>query len=105
MALAAGHRLQNELDHHFPRMLPGGRALLVTRHLKATTETFDVAVVQLDTGAVRMILPDAFDARYVPTGHLVFARGQALLAAPFDIDRLELSGPPIDRGRPGDDGE
>ena len=76
-------------------MLPGGKALLVTRHLKTTTETFDVAVVQLDTGTVRPIVPDGFDARYVPTGHLVFARGQALLAAPFDINRLELSGPPV----------
>ena len=55
----------------------------------------DVAVLQLDTGTIRVIVPDAFDARYVPTGHLVFARGQALLAAPFDIERLELSGPPV----------
>jgi Tol biopolymer transport system component len=86
---------QNELDHHLPRMLPGGKALLVTRHLKTTIETFDVAVVQLDTGATRVIVPDAFDARYVPTGHLVFARGRALLAAPFDLNRLELSGPAV----------
>jgi Tol biopolymer transport system component len=86
---------QNELDHHFPRMLPGGKALLVSRHLDTTPETFAVAVVQLDTGTVRTILPNAFDALYVPTGHLVFARGGALLAAPFDLNRLELSGPPV----------
>jgi eukaryotic-like serine/threonine-protein kinase len=83
---------QGELDHHFPRALPGGKAILVTRHLKNKGEIFDVAVLQLDTGQMRVIVPDGFDARYVPTGHLVFARGQALLAAPFDIDRLELSG-------------
>jgi Tol biopolymer transport system component len=86
---------QNERDHHFPRVLPGGKALLLTRHLATTPETFDVAVVQLDTGTIRVIVPDAFDARYVPTGHLVFGRGRALLAAPFDLDRLEVSGPSV----------
>jgi serine/threonine-protein kinase len=86
---------QGELDHHFPRALPGGRVLLLTRHLKAGADSYDVAGLQLDTGAIRTIVPDGFDARYVPTGHLVFARGEALMAAPFDINRLALSGPPI----------
>jgi eukaryotic-like serine/threonine-protein kinase len=83
------------LDHHFPQALPGGKALLLTRHLKGNAKTSDVAVLQLDTGAIRVIVPDGFDARYVPTGHLVFARGETLLAAPFDSSRLELSGPPV----------
>ena len=32
------------------------------------------------------------DARYVPTGHLVYAQDETLLAAPFDLARLEVSG-------------
>ena len=35
---------------------------------------------------------DGFSARYAPTGHLVFARLNALWAAPFDVARLELTG-------------
>src|SRR6185295_13694858 len=34
-------------------------------------------------------------AQYVPTGHLVYARGTTLLAVPFDIRRLEVRGGPI----------
>ena len=29
------------------------------------------------------------------TVHLVFARGKSLLAAPFDLERLDTTGPPI----------
>jgi eukaryotic-like serine/threonine-protein kinase len=86
-------KARGEIDHHNPRPLPGGKAILATRHRGA--EAFDVAVVDLGTGSMRVIVPDAFDARYVPTGHLVFARGESLLAAPFDVGRLELGGPPI----------
>ena len=33
--------------------------------------------------------------RYAPTGHLVFVRDdESLMAAPFDLDRLEVTGPP-----------
>src|SRR5262245_28637033 len=36
-----------------------------------------------------------FYARYLPSGHLVFIRGTTLFAARFDVNRLELSGPPV----------
>jgi serine/threonine-protein kinase len=96
VGLTTPDRGQGEVDHHFPRRIPGRNALLFTRHLKVTTDKLDIAVLQLDTGAVKMIVPDGFDARYVSTGHLVFARGQSLMAAPFDLDRLETTGPPIE---------
>jgi serine/threonine-protein kinase len=35
---------------------------------------------------------DAAYPRYLPTGHLVFTRGSSLLAAPFSLRRLEVSG-------------
>jgi serine/threonine-protein kinase len=80
---------QGEIDHHNPQPLGGG-ALLITRH--RGMEAWDVAVLDLATTNIRVIVPDAFDARYLPTGHLVFARGDALHAAPFDIDRLDVTG-------------
>ena len=52
-------------------------------------------VLERGTGRIRVVVPDAFDARYVSSGHLVFGRGETLLAAPFDLNRLELSGPPV----------
>jgi hypothetical protein len=35
------------------------------------------------------------DARYVPTGHIVFLRRGILMAVPFDIDSLEMTGQPV----------
>ena len=51
-----------------------------------------MAVHRLDTGERRVLVQDAFEPRYMPTGHLVFARGDTLFAAPFDADRVELTG-------------
>ena len=42
-----------------------------------------------------MLVDGGSDARYLPTGHLVFAQGTALLAVPFDIDRLDVTGSAI----------
>jgi len=82
-----------ELDHHAPSPLPGGRALLFTSH--AATGTFDVEVVRLDTGERKTLVKAAYDARYLASGHLVYTRRGAILAAPFDVDRLETTGPEV----------
>ena len=82
-----------ELDHHAPSPLPGGRALLFTSH--AAAGTFDVEAVRLDTGERKVLVKAAYDARYLPSGHLVYARAGAILAAPFDLDRLETTGPAV----------
>ena len=39
-----------------------------------------------------MIVKRASDARYVPTGHLVFVRGGVLMGAAFDPQRVEITG-------------
>ena len=84
---------QGVIDHHNPRWLPGAKSLLITSH--RGPETFDVAALDPETGETRVIVSDAFDAWYAASGHLVFARGQTLHAAPFDLTRLELTGPPV----------
>jgi dipeptidyl aminopeptidase/acylaminoacyl peptidase len=38
---------------------------------------------------------DGGSARYSATGHLLFARGDVLLAAPFDLQRAEVRGAPV----------
>ena len=52
-----------------------------------------VGVLSLDTGEYRVLVENGSDGRYAPTGHLVFSRAGALLAAPFDLERLVVSGP------------
>jgi hypothetical protein len=54
-------------------------------------EEAQLAVQSLVTGE-RKMLGDGADARYVPTGHLVYVRAGTLMAVPFDVTRLEVTG-------------
>ncbi len=93
VALTTADKSRREIDHHSPSSLPGGKAILLTVHRGA--EAFDVAVQRLDSNERRVVMADAFDARYLATGHLVFARGNTLFAATFDAERLEVTGPAV----------
>ena len=81
---------------HGPQLLPGGRAVLFT--LGQGGEGWDdaqIVVQSLDGGARRVVVAGGTDARYLPTGHLVYALRGSLLALPFDVGRLEVTGGPV----------
>src|SRR5207237_529010 len=46
------------------------------------------------SGERRVVLEGGSYARYAPTGHLVYARGGDIMAVPFDVRRLAVSGEP-----------
>jgi eukaryotic-like serine/threonine-protein kinase len=78
-----------------PRLLPDGESVLfsVTTSSGATRwDEAQIVVQSLSTGNRKTLLPGGSDARYVPTGHLVYALGDALFAVAFDVSRLEVSG-------------
>jgi serine/threonine-protein kinase len=75
---------------YWPRILPGGEAVLFT----STAGTPHAVVLSLKTGQ-RHDLIEGTDPQYSPSGHLVFARGGTLFAAPFDLKSLSLTGPAI----------
>jgi serine/threonine-protein kinase len=84
-----------ETGHRWPSLLPGGRAALFNVESPGPDEerrTIDV--VQLQTGERRLLLRGASYARYVD-GHLIFGQAGRLLAAPFNLSRLELTGPAV----------
>jgi hypothetical protein len=56
-------------------------------------ENAHIVSIDLATKQRKTILTNAADARYSPTGHLVFLRKAALLAVPFDASRLEIGAP------------
>jgi Tol biopolymer transport system component len=84
---------RSEIDHHAPRILPGGRALLLTVHQGESR--FRIDVLTLATAERRTIVADGFDAQYAPTGHLVYGSGPDLFAVRFDVDRLTVAGTPV----------
>lgn len=80
-----------ETGHGRPQALPDGRHVLYT----SRRDTGPVAaVVDVNTGRVREVLQGASDARWSPTGHLLFSRDGELFAIRFDPETLETSGTP-----------
>jgi hypothetical protein len=55
----------------------------------------DIAVLDLKSGQVRILVRDAGSPVYSSTGHLLFSRGDALLAIPFDVGKLQTEGTPV----------
>ena len=78
-----------ETAHASPQFLPDGNTLLFTVQ---TTEGFEIVVESLETGERKVVLEGADNARYVPTGHLIYPQGGTLMAVAFDLEKLEVTG-------------
>ncbi len=80
-----------------PHLLPDENAVLFTQYEHQWTSGDErVMVLDLAPGSTpRVLLPDAADARYLPTGHLAFLRQSTLFVVPFDATSLELLGEPV----------
>jgi serine/threonine-protein kinase len=87
---------RNEVSHRLPHMLPGSEAVLftVTQNEFPKWEETQIWVHSFRTGERRELVQGA-DARYVSTGHLVYIHAGNLLAVPFDLRRLEVTGGPV----------
>jgi len=88
---------QRERRHYFPDVLPNGKGVLfsVAHERFYRAELRDIAVADLSTGEHRVILKGV-QARWSTTGHILFVTEDGvLMAAPFDEDALELTGPAV----------
>jgi serine/threonine-protein kinase len=73
----------------FPQILPDGKSILYTAVAGTTQQS--IMVQSLKSGEPKELFA-GIGARYLPTGHIVYAVGNNLLAVPFDLDRLEVAG-------------
>ena len=90
--LAVVNADQGETGYRGPHILPGGKTVLFTIHMGL--ESFQIALLSLETGELKIVIENGKEAVYTPTGHLVYstAVGETLMAAPFDLARLEVTG-------------
>ena len=87
--------LKGATSHRWPEVLPGGKAVLFTVGTEGSWDDAQIVVQHLETGERRVLIQGGNHARYAPTGHLVYARAGTLLAVPFDLARLEVTGAPV----------
>jgi serine/threonine-protein kinase len=81
-----------------PQLLPDGDHLLLTIASGAGDQRWDkgrIVIQSLATGARTVLAERGSDARYVPTGHIIYALGATVFALPFDIKALRASGGPV----------
>ncbi|MGD9345423.1 MAG: hypothetical protein PVH84_06140, partial [Candidatus Aminicenantes bacterium] len=94
--LAAGLQMVEEeiFEHSYfwPQVLPGGKYLLYT--VWNRPQDMNVAVYSLQRGEHKTLIERGGHARYLPSGFLVYARAGDLMAVPFDLEKLEVTGSP-----------
>ena len=77
---------------HLPRLLPDGDSVLFSMGEFGEWDAAQIVVQSLSTGERTVLVERGNDARYLPTGHLVFALGDGLFAVAFDLDSLTVTG-------------
>ena len=81
-----------------PQVLPGGRHVLFTLATGTAPDRWDkaqIVVQSLASGERKPLIVGGSDARYVPTGHILYALGGRVFAVVFDVRRLEVKGSPV----------
>jgi Tol biopolymer transport system component len=82
-----------------PQLLSDGTTLLFTVARPsdggARWDTAQVVTQSIGTGSRTTVLSAGSDARYLPTGHLIYAVRGVVFAVPFDPDRQTVTGEPV----------
>jgi serine/threonine-protein kinase len=100
---AAGGPVEDLMDESFmeshgllmvasPIVLPGGKSVLFTSVAGFSWSEIRIAALSLETGEVKFLVEGAVGGSYHPTGHLIYLQERAMMAAPFDPGRLEITG-------------
>src|SRR5688500_8454426 len=82
---------------HGPQRLPDGEWLLFTlRPAKVGSwEQAQIVVQSLTTGERKAVVEGGRDARYLSSGHIVYASNGVLNAVPFDVRTRRVTGGPV----------
>src|ERR1700730_15500885 len=84
---------KGEVSHAWPDFLPGGKVVLFAAEADNNNWTnAQIAFQSVGTGERRNLVQGGMYPRYAPSGHLVYAQGGSLMAAPFDAEQLAVTG-------------
>jgi serine/threonine-protein kinase len=87
----------HEISHRFPQVLSDNKTIIYTVKQNNIT-SFDeanIAVENIDTHHRTILVHGGSYARYIPTGHVLYARGTLINAVPFDLKHPDVAGTPI----------
>jgi len=84
---------RQEITHRWPQFLPDGKHYLF--FVRAEPSATGLYVGKLGSVERQKVLSISTNALYAPPGYLLFGRGDALMAQPFDVGRMEIRGEPM----------
>jgi eukaryotic-like serine/threonine-protein kinase len=84
---------KGEIGHRWPDFMPGGKALLFAASISNFNWNHAQLVIwSLATGERHNLVQEATHPRFASSGHLIYAQGASLVAAPFDSQQLTVTG-------------
>jgi Tol biopolymer transport system component len=85
---------RQESSHRLPFFLPDGRHFLYLAR-SAQRENTAIFVGSLDSKETKRLIGADSSVSYASPGYLLFSREGALMAQPFDVDKLQITGDPF----------
>jgi len=83
----------NEMFYAMPSMLPGGTdALISVYSAPPSADTAFIDILSLTDGTRKTVVRGGTSARYLPSGHLIYANRNIVFAMPFDLATRESRG-------------
>ena len=83
---------KGEFSHRWPEWLPGAKAVLYTVGTVGSWNDAQIVAQSLATGERTLVVHSGSNPRYLASGHLLYVRNGAIMIAPFDVDRLAVTG-------------
>src|ERR1700739_1123977 len=83
---------KGETSHRWPEFVADGKGLLFAAGPATNWVNSQIVVQSVATGEKRNLVQGGTDPHHELSGHLVYAQGGTLMAVPFDIRRLEVTG-------------
>ncbi|HXN73410.1 MAG TPA: protein kinase [Candidatus Acidoferrales bacterium] len=85
----------DDRGHLWPNVLPGKNGVIFTVWTGRSLNDARIEVLSLSSGKRKVLIEGGTNARYIPGGHLAYARNGALFVVGFDPKRMELKGTPV----------
>ncbi|MHC4175357.1 MAG: protein kinase domain-containing protein, partial [Planctomycetota bacterium] len=85
-------REEREHSHMFPHILPEGKGVLFT--ICSPGQSL-IATFSFETGQYMTLIERGSCAHYVQTGHLIYSLAGDLIAVPFNLKAMKVTGPSV----------
>jgi len=84
---------ESDQQHTHPQILPGGNVILYT--VVNNSQDLSIAAYSIETGKKWNLIEHGSNGIYVRSGHLVYAWKGDVMAAPFNLKQMKVTGDPV----------